>query len=126
MTLPSPLSERDVCTKRITPALVAAGWDIQTQIREEVGFTKGRIIVRGRLVTRGKAKRADYVLFYRQMRCRDCGDLCWTWRFEKSCPFSAQKMVPQRTFSRRSRREGRNSSRKESFERRARWETPVM
>ena len=61
------LSERDVCTQRITPALVAAGWDVQTQIREEVGFTKGRIIVRGRLVTRGKAKRADYVLFYRQI-----------------------------------------------------------
>jgi type I restriction enzyme R subunit len=61
------LSERDVCTKRITPALVGAGWDVQTQIREEVGFTKGRIIVRGRLVTRGKAKRADYVLFYRQI-----------------------------------------------------------
>ena len=34
-----------------------------TQIREEVGFTKGRIIVRGKLVTRGKAKRADYVLY---------------------------------------------------------------
>jgi hypothetical protein len=28
------------------------------QIREEVGFTKGRIIVRGKLVTRGNAKRA--------------------------------------------------------------------
>lgn len=39
------LSERDVCTKFIAPALVAAGWDVQTQIREEVGFTKGRIIV---------------------------------------------------------------------------------
>lgn len=61
------LSERDVCTKFITPALVAAGWDVQTQIREEVGFTKGRIIVRGRLVTRGKAKRADYVLYYRHL-----------------------------------------------------------
>lgn len=36
------LSERDVCTKLITPALVAAGWDAQTQIREEAGFTKGR------------------------------------------------------------------------------------
>jgi len=44
------LSDRDVCTQRITPALVAAGWDVQTQIREEVGFTTGRIIVRGRLV----------------------------------------------------------------------------
>ncbi len=35
------------------------------QIREEVGFTKGRIIVRGKLVTRGQAKRADYVLYYK-------------------------------------------------------------
>jgi len=64
---PNNLSERDVCTKFITPALVAAGWDVQTQIREEVGFTKGRIIVRGRLVTRGKAKRADYVLYYKHL-----------------------------------------------------------
>lgn len=57
------LSERDICTKFITPALVGAGWDVHSQVREEVGFTKGRIIVRGKLVTRGKAKRADYVLF---------------------------------------------------------------
>lgn len=57
------LSERDVCTKFITPAVVAAGWDLQTQIREEVFFTKGRIIVRGKLHTRGKAKRADYILY---------------------------------------------------------------
>lgn len=59
------LSERDICTKFITPALRAAGWDEQIQIREEVGFTKGRIIVRGKLVARGQAKRADYVLSYR-------------------------------------------------------------
>src|SRR5450759_513503 len=59
------LSERDICTKFITPALKRAGWDELTQIREEVSFTKGRIIVRGKLVTRGKAKRADYVLYYK-------------------------------------------------------------
>jgi type I restriction enzyme R subunit len=59
------LSERDICTKYITPALRAAGWDELTQVREEVSFTKGRIIVRGKLVTRGKAKRADYVLYYK-------------------------------------------------------------
>src|ERR1035438_9368762 len=59
------LSERDICTKYITPALKQAGWDEFSQIREEVYFTKGRIIVRGRLVTRGKAKRADYILYYR-------------------------------------------------------------
>jgi type I restriction enzyme R subunit len=59
------LSERDICTKFITPAVVGAGWDVHDQIREEVGFTKGRIIVRGKLVTRGKAKRADYILYYK-------------------------------------------------------------
>ncbi|MFD3003854.1 EcoAI/FtnUII family type I restriction enzme subunit R [Pontibacter toksunensis] len=60
-----PLSERDICTKFITPALVAAGWDIQKQVREEWSFTDGRIIVRGQKYTRGKQKRADYVLFYK-------------------------------------------------------------
>ena len=59
------LSERDICTKFITPALRQAGWDELTQLREEVSFTKGRIIVRGKLVTRGKAKRADYILYYK-------------------------------------------------------------
>jgi len=59
------LSERDICTKFITPAIKQAGWDEVSQIREEVGFTKGRIIVRGRLVSRGKAKRADYILYYK-------------------------------------------------------------
>lgn len=55
------LSERDICTKFITPAVKRAGWDVMSQIREEVTFTKGPIIVRGRLVTRGKVKRADYI-----------------------------------------------------------------
>src|SRR6185369_14934722 len=59
------LSERDICTKFITPALRQAGWDEMLQIREEVSFTKGRIIVRGKLVSRGKAKRADYLLYYK-------------------------------------------------------------
>ena len=59
------LSERDICTKFITPALRKAGWDELAQIREEVSFTKGRIIVRGKLVSRGKGKRADYILYYK-------------------------------------------------------------
>lgn len=54
------LSERDICTKFIAPAVKEAGWDELSPIREEVYFTKGRIIVRGKLVTRGKAKRADF------------------------------------------------------------------
>ena len=59
------LSERDICTKFITPALRKAGWDEMAQIREEVSFTKGRIIVRGKLVSRGKGKRADYILYFK-------------------------------------------------------------
>ena len=47
------LSERDICTKFITPALRKARWDEMEQIREEVSFTKGRIIVRGKLISRG-------------------------------------------------------------------------
>ena len=58
------LSESDICAKYITPALIQSGWDEATQIRREVSFTAGRIIVRGKLVTRGRAKRADYVLYY--------------------------------------------------------------
>lgn len=59
------LSERDICTKFITPALENAGWDVVTQVREEFSLTKGRIIVRGKLHTRAKHKRADYVLFHK-------------------------------------------------------------
>src|SRR5205085_10873011 len=59
------LSERDICTKFILPAVKRAGWDEMLQVREELYFTKGRIIVRGKLVSRGKAKKADFVLYYK-------------------------------------------------------------
>lgn len=65
MTDKKSLSERDICTKYITPAITASGWDLHTQIREEVSFTKGRVIVRGKLHTRGAQKRADYILYYK-------------------------------------------------------------
>lgn len=59
------LSERDICSKYITPSLINAGWNLERQIREEVTFTDGRIIVRKKLVTRGERKRADYILYYK-------------------------------------------------------------
>ena len=59
------LSERDICSKFINPALEQAGW-IAHQIREEVTFTNGQIMVRGKLHTRGERKRADYVLYYKK------------------------------------------------------------
>lgn len=58
------LSETDVCSKFITPALHASSWQ-ETQIRREVSFTKGRIKVKGKTVSRGETKRADYVLYYK-------------------------------------------------------------
>lgn len=59
------LSERDICTQCILPALVKAGWNVETQIREEVFFTDGRIYVKGNKTARGKRKRADFILYYR-------------------------------------------------------------
>lgn len=59
------LSERDICTKFITPALEKAGWDMQLQIMEEVSFTDGKIYVRGKMTARGTRKRADYILYYK-------------------------------------------------------------
>src|SRR5690554_5580701 len=59
------LSERDICTKYITPAIKKAGWDTLTQLLEEVTFTDGKIYVRGRMTTRGARKRADYILYYK-------------------------------------------------------------
>jgi Type I site-specific restriction-modification system, R (restriction) subunit and related helicases len=59
------LSEEDIKARYITPAITNAGWDIKKQVRLEYAFTAGRIILRGNITARGKQKRADYVLFYK-------------------------------------------------------------
>lgn len=62
------LTEADIRTKFITPAItgVEGGkWNLMTQVREEIYFTKGRVIVRGKTVRRGEAKKADYILYYK-------------------------------------------------------------
>ena len=62
-------SEQDIITKKILPAVTAPGkWDLQTQLEQEVTFTKGRITVRGKTVKRGKTKRADIILYYKPYR----------------------------------------------------------
>ena len=48
------LNESETCMRLITPAIQQAGWDIERQVRREYAFTKGKIIVRGKLVARGK------------------------------------------------------------------------
>ncbi|MEN2467771.1 hypothetical protein [Ornithinibacillus sp. JPR2-1] len=56
-------SERNICTKFITPALIQTGWDLHKHIREEVSFTAGRILVKGKKHVRKKNKREDYILY---------------------------------------------------------------
>ena len=63
MTNKKELSERDICTQFILPALIKSGWDVAKQIREEVFFTDGRIFVKGNKTARGERKRADFILY---------------------------------------------------------------
>lgn len=65
MSSKKDLSERDICTQFILPALERAGWDKATQIRQEVYLTDGKIIVRGSLHSIGKRRTADIVLYYK-------------------------------------------------------------
>lgn len=57
------LSEEDTRNIYITPALTKK-WDLETQIRSEVYFTAGKVIVRGNMSIRAKGKKADYILYY--------------------------------------------------------------
>jgi type I restriction enzyme R subunit len=59
------LSEQDICTKFITPAIEGAGWDKMKQLREQVSFTAGRILVGKKTYKRGEGKRADYILYHK-------------------------------------------------------------
>ncbi|TYC83916.1 DEAD/DEAH box helicase [Acetobacterium wieringae] len=61
----SHLSEEDIKARYITPAITTAGWDLNKQVRLEYAFTAGRIILRGNITARGKQKRADYLLSYK-------------------------------------------------------------
>ncbi len=59
------MTEEDIKLQFITPAIEAAGWDRQRQIKMEYSFTDGRVIVRGNVTARGKRKKADYLLYYK-------------------------------------------------------------
>lgn len=59
------LSETDIRTKFITPAIASAGWNLSLQMREEYKITNGRIIARGKVCKREAPLKADYVLFYK-------------------------------------------------------------
>lgn len=59
------LSEPDIITKFILPAVKSAGWDDMTQIRQEVKLRDGKVIVRGNMAARRKVKSADIVLYHK-------------------------------------------------------------
>ncbi|MCH8518297.1 DEAD/DEAH box helicase family protein [Candidatus Gracilibacteria bacterium] len=59
------LSERDICSKYINPALQLSDWDLEKQVREEVTFTDGKILIQGKRISRVGKKRADYILYYK-------------------------------------------------------------
>ncbi|MGR5318512.1 EcoAI/FtnUII family type I restriction enzme subunit R [Vibrio sp. DNB22_19_1] len=59
------LTETDIITKFILPAIKNVGWDDMTQIRQEVKLRDGKVIVRGQAAARKKVKSADIVLYHK-------------------------------------------------------------
>ncbi|WIG71455.1 DEAD/DEAH box helicase family protein (plasmid) [Photobacterium damselae] len=61
----SQLSETDIISKFILPAIKTNGWKDMTQIRQEVKLRDGKVIVRGQIAARKKVKSADIVLYHK-------------------------------------------------------------
>ena len=61
----SNLTEADIITKCVMPAILNAGWDNTTQIRQEVKLRDGKVIVRGKVAARRTVKSADIVLYHK-------------------------------------------------------------
>ncbi len=59
------LTEADIISKYILPAITDAGWDSMTQIRQEVKLRDGKVIVRGNMGMRKTVKSADIVLYHK-------------------------------------------------------------
>ncbi|ELI6451108.1 DEAD/DEAH box helicase family protein [Yersinia ruckeri] len=59
------LTETDIITKYILPAVKDAGWDVMSQIRQEVKLRDGKVVVRGKLAARLTVKSADIVLYHK-------------------------------------------------------------
>lgn len=58
------LSEQDISTKFIVPAIQRSGWDVMLQVSEQKFITDGRIILSGKSIKRGEKKKPDFVLSY--------------------------------------------------------------
>lgn len=59
------LTETDIITKFILPAIKDAGWNLMSQIRQEVKLRDGKVVVRGKLAARLTVKSADIVLYHK-------------------------------------------------------------
>ncbi len=60
------LSEQDISTKYIVPAIQNSGWDVMTQVSEQKFITDGRIMVSGKTIKRGERKKPDFILSYQK------------------------------------------------------------
>ena len=57
------MSEEDIKLNFITPALLSRGWKDKITMETKVQFTDGKVNIKGNLVSRDPAKKADYILY---------------------------------------------------------------
>ena len=57
------MTEEDVKLNFITPALVSRGWQNKITMEPKVQFTDGKVNIKGNIVSREPAKKADYILY---------------------------------------------------------------
>ena len=58
------MTEEDIKLNYITPALFAKGWKDKITMETRVQFTDGKVNIQGNVISREKAKKADYVLYF--------------------------------------------------------------
>ena len=59
------MCEEDIKLKFITPQILSKGWSVDDiSMEKKVKLTDGKINLQGNIVVRGRAKYADYVLYY--------------------------------------------------------------
>ena len=58
------MTEEDIKLNFITPAIQSRGWINKITMETKVKFTDGKINLKGNLVFREKAKKADYILYF--------------------------------------------------------------
>ena len=57
------MTEEDIKLNFITPALVGRGWQNKITMETKVQFTDGKVNIKGNIVSREPAKKADYILY---------------------------------------------------------------